>query len=129
MLDAIRLYKQQVFGVTKKATLQEAADAFINHQQHEQRNVRTVWSDRQALRDKLIPALGAQTPMTEVTRKKIDDCIGAFPPGGTRKTFYIRLKKFFNWASHEGYTATNLMVGSKSEDKWREDTKKMDVAA
>src|SRR5271165_1273700 len=41
MLDAIRLYKHQVLGVTKKATLQEAADAFINHQQHEQRNVRT----------------------------------------------------------------------------------------
>jgi hypothetical protein len=67
MLDAIRLYKQQVLGVTKKATLQEASDAFIKRQEHEQRNIRTVYSDRQALRDKLIRALGAETPMTELT--------------------------------------------------------------
>jgi hypothetical protein len=127
MLDAIRLYKQQVLSVTKKATLEEACNAFIEHQQHEERNVRTVWSDRQALRDKLIPALAATTPMTEVTLKKVEDCIGAFPPGGTRKTLYIRVKKFFNWAFHEGYTATNLMAGSKSADKWRENTEKMDM--
>ena len=37
MLDAIRLYKQQVLGVTNKATLQEAADAFIKYQEHERR--------------------------------------------------------------------------------------------
>ena len=127
MLDAIRLYKQQVVSVTKKATLEEACNAFIEHQQHEQRNIRTVWSDRQALRDKLIPALGATTPMTEVTLKKVEDCIGAFPPGGTRKTFYIRVKKFLKWAWREGYTATNLMAGSKSTDNWKENTEKMDV--
>jgi hypothetical protein len=126
-LDAIRLYKEQVLSVTKRATLEEACTAFLNHQQHEQRNVRTVWSDRQALRDKLIPALGAETPMTEVTLKKIDDCIGAFPPGGTRKTFYIRVKKFMKWAWREGYTATNLMADSRSKDRWRENTEKMDV--
>jgi hypothetical protein len=72
MLDAIRLYKQQVLGVTKKATLQEAADAFIKYQEHERRNIRTIYSDRQALRDKLIPALGGETPMTEVTLQKIE---------------------------------------------------------
>ncbi len=127
MLDAIRLYKQQVLSVTKKATLEEACKAFIEHQQHEQRNVRTVWSDRQALRDKLIPALGATTPMTEVTLKKVEDCVGAFPPGGTRKTFFIRVKKFLKWAWREGYTATNLMAGSKSADNWKENTEKMDV--
>jgi hypothetical protein len=127
MLDAIRLYKQQVLGVTKKATLQEAADAFIKYQEHERRNIRTIYSDRQALRDKLIPALGTTTPMTEVTLKKIEDCIRAFPPGGTRKTFYIRVKKFMKWAWREGYTATDLMAGSKSADNWKENTEKMDV--
>ena len=126
-LDAIRLYKEQVLSVTKQATLEEACTAFTKHQQHEERNVRTVWSDRQALRDKLIPALGAETPMTEVTLKKIDDCIGAFPPGGTRKTFYIRVKKFLKWAWREGYTATNLMADSKSKDRWRENTEKIEV--
>jgi hypothetical protein len=69
MLDTIRLYKQQVLGVTKKATLQEAADAFINHQQHERRNVRTVWSDRQALRDKLVPA----SPVLSETSAKLKE--------------------------------------------------------
>ena len=101
MLDAIRLYKQQVLGVTKKATLQEAADGFIKYQEHERRNIRTIYSDRQALRDKLIPALGGETPMTEITLQKIENCIGAFPPGGTRKTLYIRVKKFINWAFRE----------------------------
>jgi hypothetical protein len=126
-LDAVRLYNDQVLSVTKRATLEEACVAFLKHQQHEQRNVRTVWSDRQALRDKLIPALGAATPMTEVTLKKIDDCIGAFPPGGTRKTFYIRVKKFFKWSWGQRYTTTNLMADSKSEDRWRENTERMDV--
>jgi hypothetical protein len=127
MLDAIRLYKQQVLGVTKKATLQEAADAFIKYQEHERRNIRTIYSDRQALRDKLIPALGGETPMTEVTLQKIENCIGAFPPGGTRKTLYIRVKKFINWAFREKYTATNLMAVSRSADTWNENTAKMDV--
>jgi hypothetical protein len=127
MLDAIRLYKQQVLGVSKKATLQEAADAFIKYQEHERRNIRTIYSDRQALRDKLIPALGGETPMTEVTLQKIENCIGAFPPGGTRKTLYIRVKKFMNWAFREKYTATNLMAVSRSADTWNENTEKMDV--
>ena len=56
--DAIRLYKQQVLCVTKKATHQEAANTFIKYQEHERSNNRTVYSDRHALRDKLIPALG-----------------------------------------------------------------------
>jgi hypothetical protein len=113
ILDAIRLYKQQVLGVTKKATLQETADAFIKYQEHERRNIRTIYSDRQALRDKLIPALGGETPMTEVTLQKIENCIGAFPPGGTRKTLYIRVKKFINWVFREKYIATNLMAVSQ----------------
>jgi hypothetical protein len=65
--------------------------------------------------------------MTEVTLKKIDNCIGAFPPGGTRKTFYIRVKKFFKWSWGQGYTTTNLMADSKSEDRSRENTERMDV--
>jgi hypothetical protein len=38
VLDAIRLYKQQVLGITKEATLQEAADAFIKYQEHQRRS-------------------------------------------------------------------------------------------
>jgi hypothetical protein len=98
MLDAIRMYKAQVLGVTKKATLEEACNAFLEHQRHEQRNIRTIWSDRQALRDKLIPVLGAATPMTEIILKQVEDCIEAYPPGGTRKTFFIRVKKLLTWA-------------------------------
>ena len=54
MLDSVRIYKAQVLGVTKKATLEEACNAFLEYQRHEQRNIRTIWSDRQALRDMLI---------------------------------------------------------------------------
>ena len=125
MLDAIRTYKAQVLGVTKKATLEEACNAFLQHQRHEQRNIRTIWSDRRRLRDKLIPVLGTATPMTEITLKQVEDCIEAYPPGGTRKTLFIRVKKFLTWAWREQYVASNLMAGTQSADKWRENTEKI----
>src|ERR1700722_20997448 len=127
MLDAVRIYKAQVLGVTKKVTLEEACNAFLEHQRREQRNIRTIWSDRQALRDMLILVLGAATPMTAIALKQVEDCIEAYPPGGTRKTFFVRVKKFLTWAWREQYTATNLMAGTKSADNWRDNTEKMDL--
>jgi hypothetical protein len=119
-LDAVRLYQRQVLNVTKTATLEEAVQAFLQHQAHERRAARTIGTDRALYRAKLIPGLGCTTPMTEVTLKRIDACIHAFPPGTTRQTFYSRAKKFFTWAFRQGYTATDLMAEAKSKDRYAE---------
>ena len=65
--------------------------------------------------------------MTAIALKQVEDCIEAYPPGGTRKTFFVRVKKFLTWAWREQYTATNLMAGTKSADNWRDNTEKMDL--
>ncbi len=126
MLDAVRFYKTQIDKVTKFATLEECCAAFIEHQRHEKRGVRTISSDLQAYR-KLCKSVGSATPMTAVTLEKLNDCIGALPPGGTRKTLYVRVKKFIKWAFDKHYTATDLMAGCKSADQWTANTEKMDV--
>ncbi|HEY0790303.1 MAG TPA: hypothetical protein VGD78_04490 [Chthoniobacterales bacterium] len=64
-LDAVRLYQRQILNVTKAATLEEAVQAFLQHQAHERRAVRTIGTDRALYRAKLIPGLGCTTPMTE----------------------------------------------------------------
>jgi hypothetical protein len=65
--------------------------------------------------------------MTAIALKQVEDCIEAYPPGGTRKTFFVRVKKVLTWAWREQYTATNLMAGTKSADNWRDNTEKMDL--
>jgi hypothetical protein len=129
VLDAIRLYKKIVKGVTKKATLEEAAFAFIKRQEHEQKNIRTIYSDRQALRRFSSALTGVKTLMTELSPEAIQTHINSLPPGGTRRTQYARIKKFISWAFREGYTGTDLMAGSKpaKSDRWNSNNEKIDV--
>lgn len=118
ILAAIKLYKSQVMGVEKKATLEEACTAFIRRQEHEQRNIRTIYSDRQALR-KFCKALKGETPMTEVTASAVKKYVNSFAPGGTRRTHYGRIKKFMSWAFRDGgYLKIDVMAGSKPADEW-----------
>ncbi len=128
MLEAIRLYIKQVLSVTKTSTLEEACVAFIKYQGMRSAQSALVWSDRQALRDKLIPALGAATPMTEITLDNIDGLHWEVSSGRhTQDLLYPDQKVFYLGMAQEGYTATNLMAGIKSEDKWNENTEKMDL--
>jgi site-specific recombinase XerD len=120
-----------VKGVIKKATLEEAVAAFIAHQRHEQRNIRTIYSDGQALRRFNDALKGAKTPMTELDTDAVKAYIGSFPPGTTRRTHYARIKKFISWAFREKYTATDVMAGSKpgKKDRYASNNKKIDVEA
>ena len=117
---------QKQNSVEIKADLETVCLAFVARQEHEGRNIRTIYSDRQVLR-KLVEALGPQTPMVEVTTSKVLGYINAMPPGTTRQSHFARIRKAIVWAWREGYLATNLFDKVKSKDKWGSNTERVEI--
>jgi hypothetical protein len=125
--DAAKLYKKiNDIPAEKKVTLETACLDFVERQEHEQKNRRTIYSDRTALK-KLSIALGPETPLVEVTQAMLDDYIAAMKPGTTRRSQYARIKKFITWAWRSHYLAVNLWEKSKPLDKWGSNSERVKV--
>jgi integrase len=125
--DAAKLYKKiNDIPAEKKVTLEKACVDFVERQRHEQKNRRTIYSDKTALK-KLSIALGRETPLVEVTQAMLDDHIAQMPPGTTRRGYYARIKKFINWAWRSHYLAVNPWEKSKPLDKWGSNTERVKI--
>jgi integrase len=129
VLEAIKFHDKTVGAIPvekRGITLEKACTDFVDRQNHEGRNWRTVSSDRQALK-RLCAVLGADTPLVEVTAPMLDDYIAAMKPGTTRRSQYARIKKFITWAWRSHYIAVNPWEKSKPLDKWRSNSERIKV--
>jgi integrase len=125
--DAAKLYKKiNDIPAEKKVTLETACTDFVKRQEHEQKNRRTIYSDRTALK-KLSTALGPETPLVEVTQVMLDGHIESMKPGTTRRGYYARVKKFINWAWRSHYLAVNPWEKSKPLDKWGSNSERVKI--
>ena len=118
-LEAIRLYKKMVGGIAseKRVDLQTACEAFIERQKRENRNRRTIYSDRQSLKY-LCQFAGWKLPLVELTDTRINEYFDTMKPGGRRRTQHSRVKKFLNWCTETGYLVLNPMAKIKPREKW-----------
>lgn len=126
LLAKIYEHYEQTAITEKEGDLETVCVAFVTRQEHEEKNRRTIYSDRGVLR-KFTAALGPRTPMVQITTAKILAYINAMPPGTTRQSYYARIRKCMVWAWQEGYLATNLFDRVKSKDKWGSNTERVEI--
>jgi hypothetical protein len=110
----------------KRVDLETACEAFVDRQIRENRNRRTVYSDRQALRY-FCQFAGGGSSLMELTETKINDYFDTMKPGGRRRTQHSRLKKFFNWCSESGYLGVNPMEKIRPREKWNFNREILDI--
>jgi integrase len=111
----------------KRVDLETACNAFIERQEREERNIRTIYSDRQALKY-LCAFAGEKSPVTELTEAKINEYFDTMKPGGRRRTQYKNVKKFVNWCCGEGgYLVINPMARLKPRDRWNSNKEILDI--
>jgi hypothetical protein len=115
-------------GVNKHQgkTLEEACKAFMDRQRHEAKNIRTIYSDQQALKY-LCDFVGYQTKMVEVSEFKLNEYFASMPPGGRRRTQYARVKKFISWAFRGGWLGIDPLAKARPLDRWNSNKKILDV--
>jgi integrase len=112
----------------KLVDLETACDAFIQRQKRENRNRRTIYSDRQALKY-FCQFAGWKLPLIELTEAKINDYFDTMKPGGRRRTQYSRIKKFLTWCTETGYLVLNPMAKIKPREKWNSNREILDIEA
>jgi site-specific recombinase XerD len=112
----------------KRIDLETACSAFIERQRKENRNRRTIYSDRQALKY-LCQFAGRGLPLIEVSETRLNEYFDTMQPGGRRRTQHSRLKKFFNWCSQSGYLVVNPMEKMKPREKWNSNREILDIEA
>jgi site-specific recombinase XerD len=110
----------------KRVDLETACAAFIERQNKENRNRRTIYSDRQALKY-LCHFAGRELPLIEFTEARLNEYFDTMQPGGRRRTQHSRLKKFFNWCSQSGYLVVNPMEKMKPREKWNSNREILDI--
>jgi integrase len=112
----------------KRVDLETACTAFIERQRRENRNRRTIYSDRQALKY-LCQFAGRELPLIELTEARINDYFDTMEPGGRRRTQHSRVTKFLNWCSQSGYLVINPMEKIKPREKWNSNKEIIEVDA
>jgi integrase len=110
----------------KRIDLETACTAFIERQRKENRNRRTIYSDRQALKY-LCQFAGRELPLIELSEARLNEYFDTMQPGGRRRTQHSRLKKFFNWCSQSGYLVVNPMEKMKPREKWNSKREILDI--
>ena len=112
----------------KRIDLETACTAFVERQRKENRNRRTIYSDRQALKY-LCQFAGRELPLIELTEARLNEYFDTMQPGGRRRTQHSRLKKFLNWCSQSGYLVVNPMEKMKPREKWNSNKEILGVDA
>jgi hypothetical protein len=112
----------------KRVDLETACAEFIERQRRENRNRRTIYSDRQALKY-FCEFAGLTLPLIELTEARINEYFDTMKPGGRRRTQYGRVNKFLNWCSQSGYLVVNPMAKIKPREKWNANKEILDVEA
>jgi hypothetical protein len=117
IFEAFDHHEKTVLSIAKPATLLEACDAYMKHQEHEGRNPRTIYKYRSTLR-RLCHDVGPKLPMAQLTEDKINLYLKRFGPGTTRLSQYRNIHAFVTWAFQERYLGADPMARMKPTDKW-----------